>query len=310
MAGRRRPGRGARPGPGERESGVASEYDVVVVGAGTGRLRRGIRAAQLGLKVAVVERQKALGGTCPDLGLHPHQGPAETRARAQGRPVGQGVGPLGYRRRQSRHRHAVGARPQGQDRHRTHRWHRDAVQEAQDRLDRGDRALTGGKGAEVTLAAGGTQAITATKSSSSPPDRCRARCPASRSTRSASSSATRRFTCRRCRRRSPSWAAALSASSSRRSSRATVARSPHRAAAVAGARRGRGGAAARALLQEAGHQATPGAGVTRATANGTGVTPRHAGQRTARRSRRPSRCCSWPRGAVRSPTGWAPRRSA
>jgi dihydrolipoamide dehydrogenase len=43
---------------------VANEYDVVVIGAGTGGYPAAIRAAQLGLKVAVVERQKALGGTC------------------------------------------------------------------------------------------------------------------------------------------------------------------------------------------------------------------------------------------------------
>jgi dihydrolipoamide dehydrogenase len=43
---------------------VANEYDVVVIGAGTGGYPTAIRAAQLGLKVAVVERQKALGGTC------------------------------------------------------------------------------------------------------------------------------------------------------------------------------------------------------------------------------------------------------
>ncbi len=43
---------------------MASEYDVVVVGAGTGGYVAAIRAAQLGLTVAVVERQKTLGGTC------------------------------------------------------------------------------------------------------------------------------------------------------------------------------------------------------------------------------------------------------
>src|SRR5947208_8261581 len=43
---------------------MAREFDVVVIGAGTGGYVAAIRAAQLGLKVAVVERQKALGGTC------------------------------------------------------------------------------------------------------------------------------------------------------------------------------------------------------------------------------------------------------
>jgi dihydrolipoyl dehydrogenase len=43
---------------------VAHAYDLVVIGAGTGGYVAAIRAAQLGLKTAVVERQKALGGTC------------------------------------------------------------------------------------------------------------------------------------------------------------------------------------------------------------------------------------------------------
>src|SRR5581483_2080696 len=41
-----------------------TEYDVIVIGAGTGGYVAAIRAAQLGLKTAVVEKQKALGGTC------------------------------------------------------------------------------------------------------------------------------------------------------------------------------------------------------------------------------------------------------
>jgi dihydrolipoyl dehydrogenase len=43
---------------------LANAYDVVVVGAGTGGYVAAIRAAQLGMKVGVVEKQKALGGTC------------------------------------------------------------------------------------------------------------------------------------------------------------------------------------------------------------------------------------------------------
>jgi dihydrolipoamide dehydrogenase len=43
---------------------MAREFDVVVIGAGTGGYVAAIRASQLGLKVAVVERQRALGGTC------------------------------------------------------------------------------------------------------------------------------------------------------------------------------------------------------------------------------------------------------
>src|SRR6476659_3582531 len=39
---------------------MASEFDVVVIGAGTGGYVAAIRAAQLGLKVGVVEKQKAL----------------------------------------------------------------------------------------------------------------------------------------------------------------------------------------------------------------------------------------------------------
>jgi len=43
---------------------LPSPYDVVVIGAGTGGYVAAIRAAQLGKSVAVVEKQKSLGGTC------------------------------------------------------------------------------------------------------------------------------------------------------------------------------------------------------------------------------------------------------
>ncbi len=49
---------------------MATEYDLVILGAGTGGYVAAIRASQLGLKVAVVEKGK-LGGTCLHAGCIP-----------------------------------------------------------------------------------------------------------------------------------------------------------------------------------------------------------------------------------------------
>jgi len=46
-------------------------YDVIVIGAGPGGYVCAIRAAQLGLKVAVVEKRETLGGTCLNVGCIP-----------------------------------------------------------------------------------------------------------------------------------------------------------------------------------------------------------------------------------------------
>ena len=45
-----------------------TQYDLVVVGAGPGGYVAAIRAAQLGMKVACVEKQPTLGGTCLNWG--------------------------------------------------------------------------------------------------------------------------------------------------------------------------------------------------------------------------------------------------
>jgi dihydrolipoamide dehydrogenase len=50
---------------------MANEYDVVVIGSGTGGYVAAIRAAQLGLETAVVERAPTLGGTCLNWGCIP-----------------------------------------------------------------------------------------------------------------------------------------------------------------------------------------------------------------------------------------------
>jgi dihydrolipoamide dehydrogenase len=49
---------------------MTKEYDVVIIGGGTGGYVAAIRAGQLGLKVAVVEKGK-LGGTCLHAGCIP-----------------------------------------------------------------------------------------------------------------------------------------------------------------------------------------------------------------------------------------------
>jgi len=77
------------------------EFDVIVVGAGTGGYVAAIRAAQLGLSVAVVEKQKALGGTCliwgciPTKALLEHAHAFKVIQRAKDWGVTTGAGPVG-----------------------------------------------------------------------------------------------------------------------------------------------------------------------------------------------------------------------
>src|SRR5260370_42402574 len=46
-------------------------YDLVVIGSGPGGYVCAIRAAQLGMKVAVVEKRETFGGTCLNIGCNP-----------------------------------------------------------------------------------------------------------------------------------------------------------------------------------------------------------------------------------------------
>lgn len=50
---------------------MAAHYDVVVIGAGPGGYVAAIRAAQLGLKTACIDKRKTLGGTCLNVGCIP-----------------------------------------------------------------------------------------------------------------------------------------------------------------------------------------------------------------------------------------------
>ena len=57
-----------------------STYDVAVIGSGPGGYVAAIRAAQLGLKVACIEKEKALGGTCLNIGCIPSKALLEASA--------------------------------------------------------------------------------------------------------------------------------------------------------------------------------------------------------------------------------------
>lgn len=48
-----------------------TNFDLIVIGSGPGGYVGAIRAAQLGLKTAVIEKDKALGGTCTNVGCIP-----------------------------------------------------------------------------------------------------------------------------------------------------------------------------------------------------------------------------------------------
>ena len=54
-----------------RPSGVKSLYDLAVIGSGPGGYVAAIKAAQLGLKVAIIEKTPTFGGTCLNIGCIP-----------------------------------------------------------------------------------------------------------------------------------------------------------------------------------------------------------------------------------------------
>lgn len=53
------------------QSSAANDFDLVIIGSGPGGYTGAIRAAQLGLKTAIVEKDATLGGTCLNVGCIP-----------------------------------------------------------------------------------------------------------------------------------------------------------------------------------------------------------------------------------------------
>ena len=73
---------------------MSSEFDLIVIGAGPGGYVCAFRAAQLGLKVALVEKRRTLGGTCLNVGCIPSKAllhSSEQFAFAKGLAAAHGI---------------------------------------------------------------------------------------------------------------------------------------------------------------------------------------------------------------------------
>ena len=76
-----------------------SDYDLIVIGGGPGGYVAAIRAAQLGLNTAVIEKRETLGGTCLNVGCIPSKALLDSsefyaRARDEATTHGVGIGEL------------------------------------------------------------------------------------------------------------------------------------------------------------------------------------------------------------------------
>jgi dihydrolipoamide dehydrogenase len=77
----------------DHKENLAMSYDLIVIGSGPGGYVCAIRAAQLGMKVGVVEKRATLGGTCLNIGCIPSK--ALLYASEMFDEAGHGMAPLG-----------------------------------------------------------------------------------------------------------------------------------------------------------------------------------------------------------------------
>jgi pyruvate/2-oxoglutarate dehydrogenase complex dihydrolipoamide dehydrogenase (E3) component len=106
------------------------KHDLVIIGAGPGGYVAAIRAAQLGLDTACIEREPRLGGTCLRVGCVPSKVLLESSEKYHavngGELAEQGIETRGVKPRSGRH-----ARPQGSHRGRPDRRRGRPLQEEQ-----------------------------------------------------------------------------------------------------------------------------------------------------------------------------------
>ncbi len=102
-------------------------YDVAIIGAGPGGYVAAIRAAQLGLKAAVIEKD-AVGGTCLNWGCIPSKAPPLQRRAPQPLPA---RGRVRHHHRRGHRRPRRLRRPLAQRRDEVRLWHRSPLQAEQ-----------------------------------------------------------------------------------------------------------------------------------------------------------------------------------
>src|SRR5215213_11471916 len=88
-------GVGQKSAPPPHQGYISVAYDVAVIGSGPGGYVCAIKAAQLGLKVAVIEKRATFGGTCLNVGCIPSK--ALLYASEMFEEAAHGFGKLGIR---------------------------------------------------------------------------------------------------------------------------------------------------------------------------------------------------------------------
>ena len=136
----------ARDDGGGTAVAMANEtFDLVVIGAGPGGYVAAIRAAQLGMKVAVVEKRATFGGTCLNVGCIPSKALLQSSHLFEEAGHDLAVHGIVLGAAQARLRPADEAQGRGGRRH--HQGRRLPVQEEQDHLVPGHRPhRQGGRG--------------------------------------------------------------------------------------------------------------------------------------------------------------------